>query len=44
MIRLELDDRELKQALDKLAARVANMAPVMERLGRGRQESLPSVR
>lgn len=32
MIHLELDDRELKQALDKLAARVSDMAPVMHRI------------
>ena len=32
MIRLELDDRELKRALDKLAARVSNMTPVMHRI------------
>ena len=32
MIRLELNDRELRQALDKLAARVSDMAPVMHRI------------
>ena len=32
MIHLELDDRELKRALDKLAARVSDMAPVMHRI------------
>lgn len=38
MIRLELDDRELKQALDKLAARAANMAPVMYRIAQAMDE------
>ncbi len=32
MISLELNDRELKQALDKLSARVSDMAPVMHRI------------
>lgn len=32
MIRLELDDRELKRALDTLSARVSNMTPVMHRI------------
>lgn len=32
MISLELDDRELKRALDSLSARLSDMAPVMHRI------------
>ncbi|MDO9610235.1 MAG: phage virion morphogenesis protein [Serpentinimonas sp.] len=32
MIRIENDDRELKQALDRLSARLANMTQVMHRI------------
>ena len=33
MIHLELDDRELKRALDKLAARLGDMSPALDRIG-----------
>lgn len=33
MIHIELDDRELRRALDKLAARLGHMAPALDRVG-----------
>lgn len=33
MIHLELDDRELKRALDTLAARLGDMSPALDRVG-----------
>jgi phage gpG-like protein len=33
MIRLELNDRELKRALDKLATRLGDMGPALDRIG-----------
>lgn len=40
MISLELDDRELTRALDKLAARVSSMAPVMHRVAQVMEEGV----
>ena len=33
MIRIELDDREVRQALDKLSRRVSDMTPAMRAIG-----------
>jgi len=40
MIRLELDDRQLKRALDRLSARLANMRPVMHRIAQTMDEGV----